>query len=460
VTNAVNDELISTLDYKMRTSNASYVTSRKDVQFFPSSLSTFTSTTSRVARIPLTTGGDFLDPESIKIAFRLVNNDATNDFHPLTGHPGCLVKRIQLFANGQRTDDIDHYGRNVHMYTLLKPREYTGSTANEGFEINDVSNFPAALPPSHFQEVLVAPTLVGLLGCGKMLPPQLNLVLEIEFADPAEAVRGGQTSSVDFELQNVRVLASQVTLDSALVESFNRVLLSGCSLVFSYPTVHTQTTSVPAGFTEFNVTVSRAYTPSFWERSSHFEPTPIIPANGTSFLESQMQLGPMQVPHYPAQDFAEHHHFLHILAQTYDSTIRNMRLTKNMYENESFESSITGNVLNDGQTTEISGITAGQLATVLTAYTPLTDTAGNTAAIAANATISANNSASIANLQSQIDALPAPPDLAPYALASDLAAAEGLIAANQSSLTALNTSLTTGLATKANQSALDALQLE
>ena len=34
-----------------------------------------------------------------------------------------------------------------------------------------------------------------------------------------------------------------------------------------------------------------------------------------------------------------------------------------------FESTITGNILNDGGTTEISGITAGQLATVLTAYT-------------------------------------------------------------------------------------------
>ena len=51
-----------------------------------------------------------------------------------------------------------------------------------------------------------------------------------------------------------------------------------------------------------------------------------------------------------------------------------------------FESTITGNILNDGQTTEVSGITAGQLATVLTAYTPLTDTAANTASIAANAT--------------------------------------------------------------------------
>ena len=125
-----------------------------------------------------------------------------------------------------------------------------------------------------------------------------------------------------------------------------------------------------------------------------------------------------------------------------------------------FESSITGNVLNDGSTTEISGVTAGQLATVLTAYTPLSETASNTASLSANATGVANNTAAIAALQSQVDSLPAAPDLAPYALASDLAAAEGLIAANSSSITALNTSLTMGLAGKANQSALDALQLE
>ena len=125
-----------------------------------------------------------------------------------------------------------------------------------------------------------------------------------------------------------------------------------------------------------------------------------------------------------------------------------------------FESTITGNILNDGGTTEISGITAGQLATVLTAYTPLTETATNTASITTNATGVANNTAAIATLQTQVDSLPAPPDLAPYALASDLAAAEGLIAANASSVTALNTSLTTGLAGKANQSALDTMQLE
>ena len=70
------------------------------------------------------------------------------------------------------------------------------------------------------------------------------------------------------------------------------------------------------------------------------------------------------------------------------------------------------------------------------------------------------NAAAMAALQGQVAALPAAPDLTPYALASDLAAAEGLIAANASGLTAVNTSLTLGLAAKASQSALDALQVD
>ena len=121
-----------------------------------------------------------------------------------------------------------------------------------------------------------------------------------------------------------------------------------------------------------------------------------------------------------------------------------------------FPSTLTGRILDDGVTAppviELQGISAGQLATVLTAYTPLTESTQHTADIGTNA-------AAIAALQGQV--APArssgPP---PYALASDLAAAEGLVAANASGLTAVNTSLTLGLASKANQSALDALQVQ
>ena len=121
-----------------------------------------------------------------------------------------------------------------------------------------------------------------------------------------------------------------------------------------------------------------------------------------------------------------------------------------------FPSTLTGRVLDDGVTEppviELQGISAGQLSLVLTQYTPLETSTQHTADIGTNA-------AAIAALQGQVAALPAP-DLTPYALASDLAAAEGLIAANASGLTAVNTSLTLGLASKASQSALDALQVQ
>ena len=89
VTQAVNDELMQSLDYKLATSNVNYVQSRRDVHSFPSSLSTFTPTTSRVARIPLTSGMDFIDPESVKIAFRVRNNDATSDLFPTPSSPAA-----------------------------------------------------------------------------------------------------------------------------------------------------------------------------------------------------------------------------------------------------------------------------------------------------------------------------------------------------------------------------------
>ena len=56
------------------------------------------------------------------------------------------------------------------------------------------------------------------------------------------------------------MLASQVTLDSTLYESYQKILLSGRSLVFAYPTMHTQVSSIPAGSTAHNVTVARAFT--------------------------------------------------------------------------------------------------------------------------------------------------------------------------------------------------------
>ena len=314
VTAGAQDELVQSLDYKLKTSNTSYVTARHDVQYFPSSLSSFSPTTFWVCRIPLTSGTSFIDPESIKIAFRVRNTDGTNPLAPATPNP-CFVQRVQVFANGQRCDDINYYGRTVAVHDLLKGWEYNRNKAMEGFdEVND-PRIARAVHQGGYADVLLRPTMVGILRCGKMLPPQLNLVIEIEFADATTALwsenagahPSGATLSTDFEIQNVRVLASQVVLDSALVESFNRVLLSGRSLVFSYPTVHTQQSSVPNGVAEHNVTVARAFTK----------------------LGSKIHLLAMK-------GASEHFHFLSVLAGTYDDTVRNIDIGRVGYLRHSF----------------------------------------------------------------------------------------------------------------------------
>ena len=328
VTAGAQDELMQRLDYKLKTSNTSYVTARHDVQHFPSSLSSFSPTTSRVCRIPLTSGTSFIDPESIKIAFRVRNTDGTNPLAPATPNPACFVQRVQVFANGQRCDDINYYGRTVAVHDLLKGREYNRNKAMEGFDEVDDPRIARAVHQGGYADVLLRPTMVGILRCGKMLPPQLNLVIEIEFADATTALWSENagahpapaTLSTDFEIQNVRVLASQVVLDSALVESFNRVLLSGRSLVFSYPTVHTQQSSVPNGVAEHNVTVARAFTKlmgafvTFWDNDAGSKIHLLANPKGAS----------------------EHFHFLSVLAGTYDDTVRNIDIGRVGYLRHSF----------------------------------------------------------------------------------------------------------------------------
>ena len=121
------------------------------------------------------------------------------------------------------------------------------------------------------------------------------------------------------------------------------MLLSGRSLVFSYPTMHTQVSNIPAGSTSHNVTVARAYTKLMGAFVTFKDADDALgevmnleyPAvNGQ--LESQMQLGALVYPRYPMASMAEHHHHLEIMAGAYDSKIRNMRLNRLEFEDTQF----------------------------------------------------------------------------------------------------------------------------
>ena len=129
-----------------------------------------------------------------------------------------------------------------------------------------------------------------------------------------------------------------------------------------------------------------------------------------------------------------------------------------------FEGPVTGNipeVLDNGEVTDGTHVTAGQLALALTPYAQVTDLAVNTAA-------SGNNAAAIqslddrvtAELASKLDSSALAPAIAPLATAAALATTDGQVAAHGSSIAALQSSLTTGLSNKAGRRGPEAVQLQ
>ena len=132
------------LDYKLKTSNTSYVTA---------------PTTSRVCRIPLTSGACFIDPESIKIAFRVRNTDGANLLGPATPNTACFVQRVQVFAS---CDNINYI---VAVHDLLKGREYNRNKAMEGFDKVDDPRIARTAHQGGYADVLLRPTMVGILRC-------------------------------------------------------------------------------------------------------------------------------------------------------------------------------------------------------------------------------------------------------------------------------------------------------
>ncbi|CAE7942536.1 unnamed protein product [Symbiodinium necroappetens] len=57
------------------------------------------------------------------LAFTFRNTDGSSDMLCGSPEPSCFIEKIQLFANGQRVEEISYYGRSCFMYSLLKREE-------------------------------------------------------------------------------------------------------------------------------------------------------------------------------------------------------------------------------------------------------------------------------------------------------------------------------------------------
>ena len=163
-----------------------------------------------------------------------------------------------------------------------------------------------------------------------VLPPQLHLVLEIEFAE-AVGPRHRHVVAGDSGGQGA-------AREQHLVERFEQGAVQR-DLGGQHPDALDAEIAGAAGRAHQadgrlrDLPADRQTTDSLGECRNLEYPGPAAhPFN----LEGQMQLGALQYPRYPVASSAEFHHFLEIMGGTYDSKIKNMRIVDQFYPNTEF----------------------------------------------------------------------------------------------------------------------------
>ena len=115
------ETLIHGLTY-VENATAEYVKDRSSVTYFPSGGNTYSPTEGRLLRFHLTTNGDdFLDPGSVRLAFTLVNHDATNPLRLLSNNPLVVCQRLRILARGSVVEDLPYLHRNIELLSILLP---------------------------------------------------------------------------------------------------------------------------------------------------------------------------------------------------------------------------------------------------------------------------------------------------------------------------------------------------
>jgi hypothetical protein len=318
VANGIQDKLVDGLSFKLEP-GASYVTNRRSVTFHPQGSNVYQAGSgTRLIKIVLT-GDDWLDPSTFRVAYDVVNLEATGSPKQLRmlGGPHSLFKRARLMCNGVCIEDISDFNRVSQMLQMLKSEHSRQNELAEGFgrDWSEHDYLSIGMIPTTFangewdrdashlevardlrehtfkginagdsQRVLFKPEL-GLFKQSKFLPLRyVPITLELELvSSPDDVVLYSSLSETDatdialagasrpktsfhkanctnnWRIQNVEVKCDLITLDNALDNSYAEHLLSGKSLPINYNTFVSQTQTI-TNMDKPSVNVSRALT--------------------------------------------------------------------------------------------------------------------------------------------------------------------------------------------------------
>ena len=366
------DQLLQSLSFKLP-STAQYVQGRRLVTFQPSGASSFTPSNNRVAIVNLNGQGGWVDPASIRLMFKVRNLDAEKPLIFQSSGHSCW-SRLRIMIGGTVVEDIHPYSRVHELFrrTLIN-EEWVSNEAAEGLGKFHVPEAPfmsyahplltnSVIEPNSYATLLVRPCC-GLLSANKMLPCKYAPIsMEWTLASVDEAVIQhesnhplGVASSTSYEITEVQVFCAQVQLDSALEAQFASLLMSNRALQIPLSTIHTQQQTLPAGNTEFSVSLVRALTRLSAIYVTFMDDSDIVERNiVTSFanpsekteiasiysheemlMEFQCQIGSKLWPETPAKG-PQLFNMLREATAVYDESIRTLAITPQAYKRTQF----------------------------------------------------------------------------------------------------------------------------
>jgi len=279
---------------------------------------------------------------------------------------------MRVYMSGNCVEDVDFYGRSHQLFRrVLQNTNFIINDAVESGMQQYAEGQPGAVQPSLSNQV-IAPgksctfnlqPLLGLLSCGKQIPLRYGgLSLEITFADAESAVTPGSSTTYDLGGLSVRCAVSK--LDNALEASYASLLMQNRALTLKLTSYSTQTSILPVGNTEMDVSLVRAFSRLnalfiTWQGSKAADTPPANKHDAVSFLnpgqfviggttaagvvchdENKMswdvQIGSLKWPETPCSSIPESFSLLRQACAIHDESLRTLNITPQSFASTGF----------------------------------------------------------------------------------------------------------------------------